>query len=103
MAAYLPVPFNTSLCYIIIEQPDAGLVDYRAVLPFFELLGGVRTPKAGDGGLRLDNGAEAYSLLCSSTSACLQKTTFKLGILLDSDNFGEKDTKSNCQVKHDRS
>ena len=75
MAAYLPVPFNTSLCYIIIEQPDAGLVGYRVVLPFFELLGGVRTPKAGDGGLRLDNGAEAYSLLCSSTSACLQKTT----------------------------
>ena len=32
-------------------------IDYREATPFFVLLGGVRTPRAGDGGLSLDKGA----------------------------------------------
>lgn len=45
-------------------------------LPFFELLGGVRMPRAGDGGLSLDNAAGVFSVLCVATSACSKQESY---------------------------
>lgn len=69
-------PFDATCLLMWLYPQIQDMADYRDCFPFFVLLGGVRIPRAGDGGLRLDNGAGAFSFLCVTTSACYSKRKF---------------------------